>query len=236
MNVRRLFASFAVVATLATTVAVASAAPKATGSVLAKGNKAKKGPKGAKKARVTIESTFDRYLVAPTGKVGGILLGDGSVVAIPHGATVDGSLKKGETIHVEAVAAVHPDGTVYMRPLVTRGKDVIVDASNWEKKDGKDGKGGKKDKPQLSSLTVTGKVARFLLDKKGNHSGAILEDGTVVLAHHQDLVSLGVKKGDSITIEGKGGTYALGKSVFAGTIKLANGTVVDAKPKKPAKK
>lgn len=185
--------------------------------------------------KASFDATFDRYLVGPHGEVSGMLLSNGAVVSIPRGAAPATTLKKGDAIHVEAWQKVLPDGTIYGRPIVTKGTTVIVDASKWKKGEGKDGKDGKS-ATKLAPMTITSTVSSFLLDKKGQHYAVILADGTVAYSR-DDLVQLGLKKGDSVTIEGEGGNYALGRALVIKSVKLPNGSVVTPKaPQKKAKK
>ena len=184
--------------------------------------------------KASFDATFDRYLVGPHGDVSGILLSNGAVVSIPHGAAPATSLKKGDAIHIEAWQKVLPDGTIYGPPVVTKGTTVIVDASKWKKGDGKGD--AKTPKAKLAPMTITSSVSSFLLDKKGNHYGVILTDGTIAYSR-DDLMQLGLKKGDSVTIEGEGGNYALGRAMVVKSVKLPNGSVVTPKaPEKKAKK
>lgn len=214
--------------TLVGSAAVATAATKEQpGAVM----KVKGKNKGKDAKRVTFDATFDRYLVSPAGHVDGMLLSDGSVVRIPRGVTVDTTVKKGETIRVEAHMHALPDGTIYTRPLVTKGTATIVDGTNPKKPEAKN-----EGKPQLSDLKVSGTVSSFLIDQKGEKYGVILADGTIAYAHHTDLAAQGVKLGDAVTIEGKGGTYPQGKSVWIKSMKLPNGTTVAPKPLGPKDK
>jgi hypothetical protein len=225
---RKLLAALALAGTL--TGAIALAAPDASADVPTATKLAKKG--NGKKA--SFDATFDRYLVDPRGDVAGILLSNGAVVSIPRGAEPSTALKKGDAIHVEAYQKVLPDGTIYGRPIVTKGTTVIVDASKWKKGEAK--KDPKTQKAKLAPMTITSSVSSFLLDKKGRHFGVILSDGTLAYSH-DDLMQLGLKKGDSITIEGEGGSYALGRAMVVKSIKLPNGSTVTPKaPEKKAKK
>lgn len=228
---RKLLGALALAGTL--TGAIALAAPDASADTPSATALAKKG--GGKKA--TFDATFDRYLVDPRGDVAGILLSNGAVVNIPRGAQPATSLKKGDAIHIEAFQKVLPDGTVYGRPIVTKGTTVIVDASKWKKGEGKKGPNdAKTPKAKLAPMTITSSVSSFLLDGKGRHYGVILADGTLAYAH-DDLMQLGLKKGDAVTVEGEGGSYALGRAMVVKSVKLPSGSVVTPKaPEKKAKK
>ena len=223
---RKLLAALALAGTL--TGAIALAAPDASADAPTAVAK-KKG--GGNKA--SFDATFDRYLVDPRGDVSGILLSNGAVVNIPRRAEPATTLKKGDAIHVEAWQKVLPDGTIYGRPIVTKGTTVIVDASKMKKGDKKGPNDPKTAKPKLAPMTITASVSSFLLGPKGNHYVVILSDGTLAYAH-DDLMALGLKKGDSITIEGDGGSYALGRAMTIKSVKLPNGSTV--KPKVHEKK
>ncbi len=191
--------------------------------------------KAGKGKKTAIDGKFDRYLVGPQGAVIGILLQDGSEVRIPAGANAAKTLQKGDAIHVEGHQKSFADGTVYTHAIVTKGTTVIADGSKWKKneKNEKNEKGDKANKPKLAPMTLTSTVTGFILDAKGRHVGVTLADGSVAFSH-DDLMSLGVKKGDSVTIEGHGGSYDLGRSMAVKSIKLPDGKVVT--PKKHEKK
>jgi hypothetical protein len=193
--------------------------------------------KKAEKKRVTVDGTFERYVVSPRGDVVGIVLSNGAQVMFPPFANASQGLKKGDAIKIEAQQHVLTDGTIYTHPLVTKGTTVIVDASKKGPKGqkGKDAEDGKKAK--LGAQTFSGTVSGFLLDPKGNHMGLLFSDGSVAMARsHEDLGALGVKKGDAVTVEGMGGSYALGRSVWVKSIKLPDGKVVKTKEQGKGKK
>lgn len=194
----------------------------------------KKVGKGAKGKKTSLDGKFERYLVSPQGEVLGLLLQDGSEVRVPPGANTVKTLQKGDALHVEGHQKAFADGTVYVHALVTKGNTVVADGSKWKK--GEKGEKGEKkngEKPKLAPMTLTSTVNGFVLDAKGRHVGLLLADGSEAFAH-DDLMSLGVKKGDSVTIEGHGGSYDLGRSVHVKSIKLPDGKVVT--PKKHEKK
>ncbi|GAC1354791.1 MAG: hypothetical protein NVSMB47_08210 [Polyangiales bacterium] len=152
-----------------------------------------------------------------------MLLADGAEVRIPRGYDVDPKLQAGDVVHVDAIPHAMADGTLYFRPIVKKGLDVIVDASGKPQQAAQPGA-----KIKLQPMKVTGPVAGFLLDGAGRHVGVVLADGTEAWVHgHADLAELGVKKGETLIVQGPGGAYAAGTAMFAKKLTLADGKVVE---------
>jgi hypothetical protein len=194
---------------------VAMAAPKTTATTTL-------AVKGGKKqaSRVSFEGTFGKWIVSPRGEIVGMVLGNGAEVRIPaRGYTLESSkLQPGDVIHVEAYEKALPDGTLYNKPLIKKGMDVIVDAT------GKPG-AWTKNEAKLQKMKTSGTVAGFLLDGKDRKIALVLDGGEIAWAH-TDLMALGVKKGDAITIEGMGGNWSNGTAMAVHTITLSNGKVL----------
>lgn len=186
------------------------------GSAEAKG----KG-KGAKAPSASVDAKFGRWLITPHGKIDGMLLDSGSIVVVHPDAVRDSSLKAGDAIHLDAKAKGNGAPIVYVHAKVTKGTAVVVDDTAKHQKGQKGANSG-----TLSDLNVTSKVSTFFVGPKGKVRGVILDDGTIAYApHHQDLGTFSLKKGDSISVSGKGGSYALGRALVIKTLKLPNGDV-----------
>lgn len=176
--------------------------------------------KGKAAAAVSVDAKFGRWIVTPHGKIGGILLDNGGVVRVHHDAVRDTSLKAGDALHVDGKSK---GNSVYHHATVKKGTAVVVDGNAAPaKKDDKDKpKAGK-----LSDMTASSKVGTLLAGRKGKVHAVILDDGTVAYApHHGDLSGYSLKKGDTVTVTGKGGNYTLGRALVITTIKLPNGDV-----------
>lgn len=175
-----------------------------------------KGEKHQKAPAASIDGKFDRWLLSPNGKIDGMLLDGGRVVRLSDGSVKDSSLKSGDALHVDAKGK----GTTYHRAKVTKNGVVVVDDTAKQDK-------GKHQKPDLSKLTDvsgSGKVVAVLKGHGGKIHGVVLEGGTTAYARHKaDLGSFNLKVGDSVTVTGKGGAYALGRSLIIDSIKLPNG-------------
>lgn len=193
--------------------------------VLAFGGEAEAKGKGkAPLAAVTVDAKFSRFLVHPDGKIGAILLDNGVLVMVHPDSVRDTSLKAGDAIHVEAKVKTKGAGPlVYVRAKITKGSVVVVDDTAHHGK----GKGkGKGNQGALVDVTVSSKVSSMFVGPHGKVRGIILDDGTAAWApHHQNLATYSLKKGDAITVTGKGGNYALGRSLVIKTIKLPSGDV-----------
>jgi hypothetical protein len=88
------------------------------------------------------------------------------------------------------------------------------------------GKRHHEDLSNLAPATATGTVVALLPGHHGETRGVVLSDGTVAYAKHAKTdAKLGdlVKKGDTITVSGKGGSYELGKALVIESVKLPSG-------------
>jgi hypothetical protein len=179
------------------------------------------------KPRVAVDATFERFLLDAHGRIHGILLKDGSVVRAHEGAVRDTSLKAGDALKVEAHAKAVSGVNLYGRALVKKNGAVVVDAT--QKPADKGNKGDKKDKAKgakLADMTATGTISFFLYDRDGGVHGVVLSDGLVAqVGKKAKLDDYKLKKGDSVTVTGKGGSYALGRALRIESIKLPNGDV-----------
>lgn len=192
-------------------------------SVLAFGGAAEaKGKGGAKAQKASVDAKFGRWLITPHGKIDGMLLDSGSIVVVHPDAVRDSSLKAGDAIHLDARAKGNGAPIVYVHAKVTKGTAVVVDDTAKHQKGQKGGAGT----TGLSDLTVSSKVSSFFVGPKGKVRGVILDDGTIAYGpHHTDLGTYSLKKGDAISVTGKGGSYALGRALVIKTLKLPNGDV-----------
>lgn len=202
----------------------------------------------AKGTAVTVDAKFSRWLLNPRGEVAGILLEDGALVMIPPHVAKDlktSELAKGDAVRVEGFT--REGSSVYAFASVKKGDLVVVAApqkpegkggeKGWKKHDGEgggpkgegrkhEGKGRKHDGPRLEGLadvSASGKVLAVIPGRHGGARGYVLEDGTVAYVRHAKGEDLGVKKGDAISVSGKGGKYELGTSLVVKRITLASG-------------
>lgn len=82
------------------------------------------------------------------------------------------------------------------------------------------------DLSNLAPATASGTVVALLPGRHGETRGVVLSDGTVAYAKHSKTdAKLGdlVKKGDTVTVSGKGGSYDLGKALVIESVKLSSG-------------
>ncbi|HVY48671.1 MAG TPA: hypothetical protein VHB21_22440 [Minicystis sp.] len=183
-------------------------------------------PAAAPQGETAIDGTFQRYLVAPHGDALGLLLGDGTVVRLPHGAAADPSLKPGDGLHVEGKVHKAAQAAVVMHAKVSRAGQVIYDGSAVAKSE-------RGDAPKLEAMTATGKVVALIPGRKGL-AGVALDDGTTVTFHGKDAADLALNTGDAISVEGRGGSYPIGRGMLARSIKLPNGETKELVGKKGA--
>lgn len=202
-----------------------------------------------------VEAKFARWIPSPTGKTAGMLLEDGTFVGVHGDAKTDAlaagdvvqvegikhdasfafaSVKKGDAVIAEAPKHALHKG----KHSGKHGKK----HAEW-KKDGeakKDGEWKQKHaewkhhqaSPEaaaamaaLAPMSAQGTVSAVLPGRHGRVHAVVLSDGTVAYAPRHSDAFAAVKKGDAIKLEGKGGTWAIGKSMIAETV-----VPVDAKP------
>ncbi len=89
-----------------------------------------------------------------------------------------------------------------------------------------EGKWHHEDTSSLAPASATGTVVALLPGRHGETRAVVLSDGTVAYAKHSKTdAKLGdlVKKGDTISVSGKGGSYELGKALVIESVKLPSG-------------
>src|SRR5262249_55319634 len=98
-------------------------------------------------------------------------------------------------------------------------------------RDGASRKDGRHARVQLKDMRSTGKVLAIFAAPRwrgGGRSstpearGLVLDDGTAAFAL-EDLSRFGIKGGDTVTVAGKGGTYAKGKGMRIESVTLPSG-------------
>jgi hypothetical protein len=211
-----------------------------TTAPLAEGDK-----KLTKMAPVAIDAKFDRWLLSPTGDVRAMMLDDSTVVHVGHDVDTN-TIKKGDALHVEGKS--FGDNKMLGMAEVKKDGAVVIAAPKWgehgpmahHKGDFKKGdfKKGKHDKAgweakkaehekkmaALAPMTTEAKVDGILPGRHGRAHGYVLSDGTVAyLPHHANLEGVTINKGDTIKVEGRGGSYALGKALEIQSVTV-NGT------------
>jgi hypothetical protein len=188
-------------------------------------------------AMASVDAKFDRWLVAPTGRVHGMLLDDGSIVRVRHDvdASAIGALTKGDAVHVEGarfgdakvfgMAEVKKDGVVVLAaPKHHDGKGhhpmPKFDGAHAEKGH-HDGwkKHHDEEMAALSPMTAKGTVVAILPGHGGAVHALVLSDGTIAYApHREDLSSFSIAKGDTVEVEGRGGEYPAGRALEIKTL------------------
>lgn len=182
----------------------------------------------------SFEGTFQRYLLTPHGKIEGIMLANGTAVRVPPPAFQQDAtnLRAGAIVHIEGRAVQTPTGTVISRPLIQFDGRTIADARNFERqlgrKHGEGHEGGRDgqhrhDGEKLAPMQETARVAALVANGRGHVDMLLLDDGTMVTAHHAG--KLGLKVGDQVAVTGRGGSYPFGKAMWAKTITLPSGEV-----------
>lgn len=181
---------------------------------------------------VKIDGRLQRFVLSPRGDVRALVLQDGTVVHLSRHAGKDavGALKAFDPVHVEGGAVKTPTGTVIMRPVVSKNGSIVVDASKAREggKHGKHGRGEharreKGDRAALAPITASGRVQALISTPRGHVHTVLLDDGTSASGFGLDTV--GLKVGDRVTVNGKGGSYTQGKAMKIESITLPSGEV-----------
>lgn len=169
-----------------------------------------------------------QYLLTPHGEVDGLLLGDGTVVKFPPhlGATLASTVRPGDS--VSAVGFVGP-ATGYGRAVkaiaITNAGtgQTVVDQPPATRPLPPDVRGLAR-----VPLTVSGPVARFLVNPKGDVEGLVLTTGEQVKfkPHNGALVvTLLGPAGGSIGAMGYGTRNAFGTALEAESITVGSHTI-----------
>ncbi|MEX1827258.1 hypothetical protein [Luteibacter sp. CQ10] len=127
-------------------------------------------PFPANATRDTRDGRVARVLVNPNGDVDGLLLADGTQVAMPPGLgnTVATHVRKGDAVHIEG-------WRVGELPLL---QAMAVDAAGTRWVDTPPT--APPEPPALSPMEAHGQVAQPLYGPRGDVNGAVLDDGTML--------------------------------------------------------
>jgi hypothetical protein len=181
-----------------------------------------------------LTGTFQRYVMAPSGRPMGLMLSNGAFVhtpgrtLLPEGA----ALSAGDALQIEGVAVKTPVGMFVSRAVVAHAGAVIADAGARRGHHGHKGHHGHhhgKRHAELVPVSAAGKVAVIIATPRSRVLAVVLDDGTTAVA--PNLGSLGLKVGDRISIAGKGGVYPLGKALRIEKITLPSGEIRDIPPR-----
>ncbi|MBI2533223.1 MAG: hypothetical protein HYW03_13590 [Deltaproteobacteria bacterium] len=176
-------------------------------------------------------------LLNHNGEIDGFLLADGTRVKFPPhiGASLAAIAKPGQKVSVIGFTGLRTQfGTAVEGLSVTSaatGQTVIDQPPT-----------GYETRPAASQwLSVTGNVARILVNPAGSVDGLIMASGEQVKLppHIGYLVANALRERDTITISGPGARTNLGTALRASQINLASGEIltdIDGKPDKKGKK
>jgi hypothetical protein len=181
-----------------------------------------KPAEAASKPATWLDGKFDRYLVSPRGEVIGMLLTNGTVVQVPERAFSSGvpDLHAGDAVRVRG--KVVPQGgaaTVVKHARIEQNGAVIADVAEARKAKKEKAKG---EKVALAPMEASGKILAVFANAKGKGGAIVLADGTTALAR-QDLTSLNLKVGDSVSVKGRGASFARGKGMWIESVTLPGG-------------
>ena len=177
-----------------------------------------------------VDARFQRYILAPDGRITALVLQDGTIVHVrTHAADEPAvNLRAGDALHVEGGLVRTPTGALITRAIVKQGGKVIADGSKEHEGGhrGHHGEGrgehGKGKHAPLQAVIATAKITQIVSGPRGHVHAVLLDDGT---SARGQLDQLGLKVGDRVTVAGKGGAYPQGKAMRVDTITLPSGEV-----------
>ena len=160
----------------------------------------------------TTSGHVKQYLLAPRGEVDGLLLTDGTQVAVPPHLqdTLTASVKPGDAIRVQGnresasrIVAQEIDDKATGAHVVDRGPD----PSNPPPP--------RADDTALATLSAKGTVTTLLSGPRGEVNGAVLDDGSVIrFAPRTGLYYADqLKIGSSVTVSGMGTQNSYGRVI-----------------------
>jgi hypothetical protein len=204
-------------------------------------------------AATSSSAIFARYLVAPDGRIDGLLTRDGAAVRFPPFVTADASLAAGDALTIVGKSIATPTGAMIVRAKITKGDVVIADASASPERhpEGPHGAGGPPPfahgphgprgpmgpgmhGPTLSAISASGTVATLLSRPDGALDALVLDDGTTArLPPSPEARALKLSVGDTVSLEGRGTAGTAGKGMFVETVKIGAGEVIRIAPPPP---
>lgn len=160
----------------------------------------------------TTSGQVKQYLIAPRGEVDGLLLTDGTQIAVPpHLQTaLTASVKPGDAIRIQGnresasrIVAQQIDDTATGAHVVDRGPDSSPPPPPPA------------DDTTLATLSAKGTVTALLSGPRGEVNGAVLDDGSVI--HFAPRTGLyyadQLKIGSSVTVSGMGTQNSFGRGI-----------------------
>jgi hypothetical protein len=173
----------------------------------------------------SLTGTVERYLLTPHGEVEGLLLSDGTTVQFPPhlGTALASTVRPGDAVTVIGfLGPVTPQGRAIraLSILNARSGQTIVDQPPATSPLPPDMRG-----LTLTALTVTGTVARLVVNDHGDVDGLILHGGEEVKLkpHTGTLVAmvLGQHPGEPVEASGVGTRNSFGTVVDAMSVTVA---------------
>lgn len=162
----------------------------------------------------TTTGQVKQYLLAPRGDVNGLLLADGTQVAVPPHLQdqLTASVQPGDAIRIQGnresdtrIVAQEIDNTATGAQIVDRGPD----PANPPRRPRPD------DDAALATLSAHGTVTTLLSGPRGEVNGAVLDDGSVIrFAPRAGLYyAEQLKPGTSISVSGFGTQNSFGRVI-----------------------
>lgn len=176
----------------------------------------------------SVSGAVQQYLLNPLGEVDGLLLSDGTVVKFPPhlGTMLVATVHPGDPVTVTGfLGPATPQGRAIKALTITNtlSRQTVVDQPPTEPRPPKHVRDA-----ALQSLTVSGAVARLLVNPKGDVDGLVLRGGELVkLKPHQGAALAARLQGAAspVTITGWGTRSTFGTVVEAHSLTVDGQTI-----------
>lgn len=168
-----------------------------------------------------VAGTVKQYLLSPHGEVEGLLLSDGTVVKFPKhlGAALASSVKAGDPVNIIGfLGPTTPHGRAMKALTITNtaSGQTIVDEPRPSRPLPPEHRGLTR-----SPLSVSGSVAQWLVNPKGEVDGLVLSGGEQVKFKPHRGASLAAQLGPGagpVTVSGLGARTAFGTGIEADSL------------------
>ncbi|MGH7181153.1 MAG: hypothetical protein ACREJN_04145, partial [Nitrospiraceae bacterium] len=186
----------------------------------------------------SVNGTVQQYLLSPHGEPDGLLLSDGTVIKFPPhlGVVLASQVKPGDPIEAIGFLGVRsPQGRAVKALSIqnTKTGQTLLDQPPTNRKPSKHDEANEK-------ITVSGAVARILVNQHGDADGLILSGGEQVKfrPHQAPLVqALVTDSHAALTVSGFGTRNAFGTVIRAKSLRFDGKTLeLDDKPDRPKKR
>jgi len=157
--------------------------------------------------------TVKHFILTPVGSINGMVLDNGTEILFPPfvSTQIAYAVKLGDTVNVKGVsmASGHVVRAMSVADAASGQTVAIPEVGRW---------GKHHRRPMVEKLSAEGVVGQVLYGRRGNATGLLLTDGTVLRAPPRDFASTPLedlaKPGAKVTASGFGTANAMGRIVM----------------------